>query len=197
MSKPEKFLERWSRRKREAVKTNAPEATKEPSSDGQLENEQQVTPVLQDDVTVANEGGFDLAALPPVDSIGANTDIRDFLRPEVPSDLTREALRRAWSSDPAIRDYIGPVENGWDFNDPNAVPGFGTINAEDITRLLTEVFGVPTGEKGEPSTTGEPEAQQDASSARASSIATAASDVTSQGDWANIESPQRDTNVVR
>jgi hypothetical protein len=34
----------------------------------------------------------------------------------VPADLTRVALRRAWSVDATIRDFIGLSENSWDFN---------------------------------------------------------------------------------
>jgi hypothetical protein len=49
------------------------------------------------------------------------------LRKGVPADLTRAALRRAWASDPAIRDFIGIAENQWDFNDPNGIPGFGPL----------------------------------------------------------------------
>ena len=71
-------------------------------------------------------------------SIGADTDVRGFLQPGVPPELTRAALRRAWSSDPAIRDFVGLVENGWDFNDPNAMHGFGAITPEEVARLLTQ-----------------------------------------------------------
>lgn len=141
---------RWSRRKREAVEAGMPEAAIEPLRDEKVEDEQRAAPVLQDDGAVGDPGGFDPANLPSVDSIGADTDIRDFLRPGVPPDLTREALRRTWSSDPSIRDYIGPVENGWDFNDPNAILGFGTIKAEEVSRLLARVFEAPIGEKSEP-----------------------------------------------
>ena len=55
---------------------------------------------------------FDIASLPPIESIDADTDVTAFLRPGVPPDLTRAALRRAWSTDPAIRDFVGLVENG-------------------------------------------------------------------------------------
>ena len=45
----------------------------------------------------------------------------------MPAELTRAALRQAWASDPAIRDFIGIAENQWDFNDPEAMPGFGLL----------------------------------------------------------------------
>ena len=61
------------------------------------------------------ESPFGAAILPPIGSIGAASDIRPFLAPGVPVDLTRAALRRAWSTDPAIRDFIGLSENSWDF----------------------------------------------------------------------------------
>jgi hypothetical protein len=38
---------------------------------------------------------------------------------------------------------MGPVESGWDFNDPGAMAGFGPISADEIPRLLAQVFGTP------------------------------------------------------
>ena len=58
-----------------------------------------------------------------------------------PPDLTRAALRRAWSADPSIRDFIGLSENSWDFNAPGGVPGFGSLTAEDARRLLARAMG--------------------------------------------------------
>ena len=129
MSEPEKFLDRWSRRKCEAPGESAPadsKAVAAPPGEGKTE-----------------EVSFDPASLPPLDSITAQTDISAFLKPGVPPDLARAALRRVWSTDPAIRDFIGPVENGWDFNDPSGIPGFGPIDAGDVARLLTQVIGAP------------------------------------------------------
>jgi len=81
-------------------------------------------------------------SLPPVEAIGAATDVRGFLKPGVPADLARAALRRAWASDPAIRDFIGIADNQWDFTKPDGVPGFGPLRiTPDLERLLTELFG--------------------------------------------------------
>ena len=92
----------------------------------------------------AAEAVFDPASLPPIESITAQSDIRAFLKPGVPPELTRAALRRAWSADPAIRDFIGLVENGWDFNDPYGVPGFGPMPVgENIASLLAQAIGTP------------------------------------------------------
>ena len=76
-----------------------------------------------------------------IESIGAGSDIRAFLAAGVPVELTRAALRRAWSADPAIRDFIGLSENSWDFNAPGGVPGFGSVKPEDVRRLLAQVMG--------------------------------------------------------
>src|SRR5204862_3081180 len=73
----------------------------------------------------------DLSSLPPIDSIDAGTDIPAFLRKGIPQELSRAALRRAWAADPAIRDFVGLAENAWDFNDPNAMPGFGPLNCSE------------------------------------------------------------------
>ena len=56
--------------------------------------------------------------------------------------MTRAALRQAWSSDPAIRDFIGIAENQWDFNDPNAMPGFGPLlEGDHLPELLAQALG--------------------------------------------------------
>ena len=77
---------------------------------------------------------FDMSSLPPIDSIVATTDIRPFLAPGVPAELTRAALQKAWRSDPAIRDFIGLSENSWDFNDPNGMHDVGFSRDELLRR---------------------------------------------------------------
>jgi hypothetical protein len=130
----EEFLARWSRRKREAkttVDVQPPAAATEASTraSGTAEN--------PGDIEV------DLSSLPSIESITGGTDITAFLRKGIPPELTREALRRAWSADPAIRDFVGLAENAWDFNDPNAMPGFGPLDcsAEQLAALLERVVG--------------------------------------------------------
>ena len=80
------------------------------------------------------EPPFDPATLPSIDSIVAGTDIRAFLQKGVPAEMTKAALRRAWSTDPAIRDFIEIAENQWDFTDPTSIPGFGPLGASDNVR---------------------------------------------------------------
>jgi hypothetical protein len=100
------------------------------------------------------EQPFDLSSLPPIEAITAGTDIRAFLQSGVPAELTKAALRRAWTTDPAIRDFIGIAENQWDFTDPNAIPGFGPLEPSDDVRKLVEQamgrLGEPGAEAGVP-----------------------------------------------
>jgi Protein of unknown function (DUF3306) len=56
--------------------------------------------------------------------------------------LTRAALRRVWSADPKIRDFVGLSENSWDFNDPDAIAGFGRLEITDeIRRQIEQMMG--------------------------------------------------------
>jgi hypothetical protein len=146
VSEPEKFLSRWARLKREAAETPdgaAPEAAAEEAARDLRAD----TPAAEAPASPAPESGFDLAALPPIESITATTDIRAFLAPGVPPELTRAALRRAWVADPTIRDFVGIAENQWDFNDPNAIPGFGSLGPlDDVRRLVAQVIGGPRNE---------------------------------------------------
>jgi hypothetical protein len=75
--------------------------------------------------------------VPPIESIGADTDIRGFLAAGVPPDLTRAALRRAWAADPKIRDFVGPADYDWDFNAPGTMAGFGSLEMTDALRQVT------------------------------------------------------------
>jgi hypothetical protein len=86
----------------------------------------------------------DATALPSLASIEAQTDITVFLRSGVPAELQIAALRRAWTVDPAIRDFKGLSENDWDFTGPSSVPGFGELGPEvDIDRMVAQIFGDP------------------------------------------------------
>jgi hypothetical protein len=132
MSEPENFLTRWSRRKREA------EAAPEPG--GQA----------QPDAAAAEEPAIDLSSLPSLDDIGAGTDISSFMKPGVPAALRHAALRRAWVSDPAIRDFRGLQENDWDFNAPDGVPGFGTFKSQDEVKALAQRLFADKAPESEP-----------------------------------------------
>jgi hypothetical protein len=128
----ENFFARWSRRKREA----------EPKAHGPAALPQELPAKPR-----PSEGTPSPAAtaekLPPLEAIDPSTDIRGFLAEGVPAALSRAALRRAWASDPAIRDFIGLAENAWDFNAPDGVAGFGPLGADEIRRLLAAADDAP------------------------------------------------------
>lgn len=160
----EGFLERWSRRKREVARSEAPveEAAPPVAEGGAAPATDEGRPAAREAADSAAPA-FDVSQLPPLDSITAATDIRSFLAPGVPSALRHAALRRVWSSDPAIRDFIGLSENSWDFTAPDGVPGFGPIgSADEVRKLLAQLTGEPL-EAGEKSSDA-PVAQADQSS---------------------------------
>jgi hypothetical protein len=126
MSGEEGFLSRWSRRKR-AVAAE-PEEAPAPSPPTALPDAPEVP-------------AFDPASLPPLDSLTAASDFTAFLRAEVPAVLRHAALRRAWTLDPAIRDFIGPADYAWDYNAPDGVPGFALELGGDVKRLLAQAIG--------------------------------------------------------
>jgi len=123
MSESENFLSRWSRLKRES------------GSEESGIDEKRTADALPG-ANVPSSAAFDPACLPPIESIVADSDIRLFLQACVPAELTRAALRSAWTADPAIRDFIGIAESQWNFNDPATIPGFGTLGATDCARSL-------------------------------------------------------------
>jgi len=144
MSEHENFVSRWSRLKHES----------ESRGKRQTEVRERAAPSSTAVTNTANEdeaGGphtpatpiLDPADLPSLDSITAGTDIRMFLRSGVPTELTVAALRRAWVSDPLIRDFIGIAENQWDFTNPTTIPGFGPLH-ETGDKLNLIAQPVPT-----------------------------------------------------
>lgn len=141
MSEPddqaENFLQRWSQRKR-AAKMRPPDET-EPAEAAKADAG---APPGATTTPAFDLPTFDPATLPPIESITATSDIRAFLAPGVPEELSRAALRRAWSADPAIRDFIGLAENQWDFTKPDGVPGFGSLElTPEIRRMVAQLFG--------------------------------------------------------
>jgi len=144
MNDRESFIARWSRRKRAAADdatkpAAAPQQAAAPPADEPLRDEK----VHKTDVASAvPELPFDPATLPPIESIAAQSDIRAFLAPGVPPELTRAALRRAWATDPKVRDFVGLADYDWDFNAPDAITGFGSLEMTDeLRRHVEEMVG--------------------------------------------------------
>jgi hypothetical protein len=138
MSDPESFAARWSRLKRATAKEEQEAPSPRPAGPSAEAPAAGERPELDR----AKDVPFDPKTLPPIDSITAGSDIKAFLQAGVPKDLTRAALRRAWTADPAIRDFIGLAENQWDFTDPTAMPGFGPLEVtDDVRQLVAQAMG--------------------------------------------------------
>jgi hypothetical protein len=149
------FLGRWSRRKIEAERQTPDDAREEQVATHVPEpKDDNKTPAPAGDAAAQPDGRdkapapadakpvFDITSLPSLESITAATDVRAFLSPGVPAELTRAALRRAWITDPAIRNFKGLAENDWDFTDPTAMPGFTDLPADyDVKKLVAQIFG--------------------------------------------------------
>src|SRR5262249_19285538 len=89
MSDPDNFLTRWSRRKRENEAKPA-KIDSDESKQAALENPSD-KPVTSGKAAPA-EPEFDISKLPPIESIGAETDISAFMQKGVPSALQHAAL---------------------------------------------------------------------------------------------------------
>lgn len=156
----EGFLSRWSRRKLEPGQAEAepaplPAARAEPSAPPEPGAPAEPPPSAAERARAflaklarrqpAAPGpaqAFDLSSLPSLESLTAESDIAAFLQQGVPLALRNAALRRIWTLDPAIRDFVGPLDYGWDYNAPDGVPGFGLdLGGADVKRLLAQALG--------------------------------------------------------
>jgi Protein of unknown function (DUF3306) len=136
MSENEDFLARWSRRKGEA---RTGQSEPEPSEPVEASS----PPASEASTAQPDAPDVDLSSMPPIELINAATDITAFLRKGIPQELTRAALRQAWTADPAVRDFVGLAENAWDFNDPTAMPGFGPLDCSqaELSALADKIVG--------------------------------------------------------
>jgi hypothetical protein len=185
MSDSENFIARWSRRKRAAAERVYDEKAPEKASTEKRSEER--SPAATSAAAPARSDApppelpFDLAKLPSLESITAESDIRAFLAPGVPAELTRAALRRAWSADPKIRDFVGLADYDWDFNTPGAIAGFGPLEMTDeVRRQVAQMVGRSlTPEAPEPSAPAPDETLIKQVSVEASDISTESSPTTS------------------
>lgn len=133
MSDDPGFLARWSRKKRNIlVEPEAAPLLPEPAAAAPL---------------VEAEPPFDVASLPPINLLDAASDFSAFLKPGVPAALRSAALRKAWVMDPLIKNYLSPLDYGWDFNTPGGLPlGFSATlgeGADALGKLLRQAIGEP------------------------------------------------------
>jgi len=114
------FLRRWSRLKRQEPAPTPPVTA---------------APAEPDDIP------------PPAETIPLE-DIAGWMGRRLPEGWREIALRRVWSADIAIRDFVGLADYAWDWNLPvgaaGAAPGWGPLRAtDDMVRLLARAIGEP------------------------------------------------------
>lgn len=114
----EPFLSRWSRLKRKAVEPVSPPPADEPPLPVEA------TPDEQPPTAVAEEEADPLVDLPSIEDLTAESDYTPFLRPGVPDDLHRQALRKLWTSDPVyanddgLKDYAADYGSLFNLDEP-------------------------------------------------------------------------------
>lgn len=139
MNEDEPFLARWSRLKR--TQADPETAQSEPAAEA-AKTAADDHPPEPAPSTSAAEAELDLSSLPRLEDITAQTDIRAFLDPRVPSSLQNEALRRAWRLDPVIDSFIEVADYQWDWNTPGGMPGYGPLEpGTDVAMLLAHAIG--------------------------------------------------------
>jgi hypothetical protein len=130
---------RWSRRKQAVRYGETPAPDEEQNAPEVTAAEVSAEPVDQQPAVVEADAG---EPLPSLEDLTAESDLSAFLRKGVPEALKSAALRKIWSLDPTIRDYIGPSEYAWDFNQPGSMAGFGPLDAnESIAEFLSTMSG--------------------------------------------------------
>ncbi len=125
----EAFASRWSRLKRTKNAEAQPSKTTDGAPSTKVEGARNAVLV-------------DPSTLPDIEDLLPTSDITGFLQQGVPEELKRLALRKIWSLDPAIRDFVEVAENQFDWNAVDGVPGFGELPAGvDLEALLAQAIG--------------------------------------------------------
>lgn len=158
------FLSRWARRKgavRAAERSEPPAAadtagvaealgTAQPPGEAETPLRTEKADAADHPETVPDDL---LASLPSLEALTPDTDLTAFLQAGVPTALRNAALRRMWSLDPAIRDFVSEArEYAYDWNMPGGVPGMGPLlPTDDVKAMLKRVIdGVPVEVEEEP-----------------------------------------------
>lgn len=124
MAEPGDFLARWSRLKRKAQAEprdpGARSGTARPTRD---ETAQPAAPLPPGAAAAQPEIADRAEALPPIETLGRDSDYTPFMRPDVPDALRNAALRKLWASDPVFANLDGLVDYAEDFGAGFALGG--------------------------------------------------------------------------
>lgn len=135
----ESLLTRWARRK-QAVR--AAERLGAPPEPDAADPALALAPDANPDETPPDPQTA-LADLPSLEAFTHESDLAPFLRTGIPTALRNAALRRMWSTDPAIRDFVSEArEYAYDWNTPGSVPGLGPLlPSDDVQAMLGRLIG--------------------------------------------------------
>jgi hypothetical protein len=125
------ILTRWSRRKLATRFDETPAAPEREHAPGERAAGGDPGTSLHEPELPEREAAEAVESLPQVKDLTAGSDIAAFLKKGVPMALKQAALRKMWSLDPGIRDYVGPSEYAWDFNQPGSMAGFDPLHAKE------------------------------------------------------------------
>jgi len=150
------FLARWSRRKLETRKEAAKGSeAAEGAGEADVPAEPGAAPPAVEDQAADAPPDLQeqLACLPSVEELTAQSDLTPFMRKGVPAALRNAALRRMWVLDPAIRDYVGDARDyAYDWSVPGGVPGWGPLaRTEELITAARRIVGrVPATPQNDP-----------------------------------------------
>ena len=164
------ILSRWARRKqavRQQERARAVPQADEASGAVEADSEAGALSDIEANPQADEELAEAIARLPKLEDLTAETDLAPFLRAGIPSALRNAALRRMWSVDPGIRDFVSEArEYAYDWNTPGGVPGLGPMLPTDdikamVERIMTGAGPKPAPTPLEPGDTREPDADPD------------------------------------
>ena len=144
----EPFISRWSKRKQAArTAEQAPETAVSKAEPRAFDaTPETATPEQASGCGAPPEtelSAEEIAKLPSLEDLTPDTDISMFLRKGVPEPLRNAALRRMWSLDPKVRDFVCEArEYAYDWNTPGGVPGSGPLPlTDDVARMVARIVG--------------------------------------------------------
>jgi hypothetical protein len=134
----EGFLTRWSRRKR-AVAEQVEVLPPSPVS-GALPAEEALAAEAEPQAAASEP---ETVEPPSLDLIDKDFDVAHWLKQNVPESWKLAAMRRAWESDPTIRDFENPARDyALDWNTPGGAPGYGPLTeSDDVEAMVRGIFG--------------------------------------------------------
>ncbi|HKW54734.1 MAG TPA: DUF3306 domain-containing protein [Stellaceae bacterium] len=169
MAEPGDFLSRWSRLKRRAQaepRDGIRSGTARPTLD-QAANQPEVE---SSDSSVQPPVAKQDETLPPIETLGKDSDYTPFMRSDVPDALRNAALRKLWQSDPVFANLDGLVDYAEDFGASFALGGA----VATVYRVLEGMPDPPEKRPPQPAESGSPTAPSPAGGA-ASAVAPARS----------------------